>query len=140
MKTIKFEVRTSKHTQMLDITREVQRAVTESGVRDGICTVFIPHTTAAVTINENADPDVVRDFTMEINKIVPWEDGYHHMEGNSAAHLKSSMIGFSEQIIIEDGRLLLGTWQGIYFCEFDGPRSRKCFVKIMEGQDGVRLL
>ena len=140
MKTIKFEIRTSKHTQMLDITREVQRAVTESGVRDGICTVFIPHTTAAVTINENADPDVVRDFTMELNKIVPWEDGYHHMEGNSAAHLKSSMIGFFEQIIIEDGRLLLGTWQGIYFCEFDGPRSRKCFVKIMEGQDGVRLL
>ena len=140
MKTIKFEIRTSKHTQMLDITREVQRAVTESGVRDGICTVFIPHTTAAVTINENADPDVVRDFTMELNKIVPWEDGYHHMEGNSAAHLKSSMIGFSEQIIIEDGRLLLGTWQGIYFCEFDGPRSRKCYVKIMEGQDGVRLL
>jgi secondary thiamine-phosphate synthase enzyme len=140
MKTIKFEVRTSKHTQMLDITREVQRAVTESGVRDGICTVFIPHTTAAVTINENADPDVVRDFTMELGKIVPWEDGYHHMEGNSAAHLKSSMIGFSEQIIIEDGRLLLGTWQGIYFCEFDGPRSRKCYVKIMEGQDGVRLL
>ena len=140
MKTIKFEVRTSKHTQMLDITREVQRAVTESGVRDGICTVFIPHTTAAVTINENADPDVVRDFTMELNKIVPWEDGYHHMEGNSAAHLKSSMVGASEQIIIEDGRLVLGTWQGIYFCEFDGPRSRKCFVKIMEGQDGVRLL
>ena len=140
MKTIKFEVRTSKHTQMLDITREVQRAVTESGVRDGICMVFIPHTTAAVTINENADPDVVRDFTMELGKIVPWEDGYHHMEGNSAAHLKSSMIGFSEQIIIEDGRLLLGTWQGIYFCEFDGPRNRKCYVKIMEGQDGVRLL
>lgn len=140
MKTIRFEVKTSKHTQMLDITRKVQRTVTESGVRDGICTVFIPHTTAAVTINENADPDVVRDFTMELNKIVPWEDGYHHMEGNSAAHLKSSMIGFSEQIIIEDGRLLLGTWQGIYFCEFDGPRSRKCFVKIMEGQDGVRLL
>ena len=140
MKTIRFEVKTSKHTQMLDITHQVQRAVTESGVRDGICTVFIPHTTAAVTINENADPDVVRDFTMELGKIVPWEDGYHHMEGNSAAHLKSSMIGFSEQIIIEDGRLLLGTWQGIYFCEFDGPRSRKCFVKIMEGQDGVRLL
>ena len=140
MKTIKFAVRTSKHPQMLDGTREVQRAVTESGVRDGICTVFIPHTTAAVTINENEDPDVVRDFTMELNKIVPWEDGYHHMEGNSAAHLKSSMIGFSEQIIIEDGRLLLGTWQGIYFCEFDGPRSRKCYVKIMEGQDGVRLL
>ena len=133
MKTIKLNVQTSKHTQMLDITREVQRAVTESGVRDGICTVFIPHTTAAVTINENADPDVVRDFTMELGKIVPWEDGYHHMEGNSAAHLKSSMIGFSEQIIIEDGRLLLGTWQGIYFCEFDGPRNRTYYVKVIEG-------
>ena len=94
MKTIKLSVRTGKHTQMLDITRDIQKAVTESGVKEGICTVFIPHTTAAVTINENADPDVVRDFTTEINKIVPWEDGYHHMEGNSAAHLKSSMIGF----------------------------------------------
>ena len=118
---------------MLDITRDVQEVVTESGIQDGICTVFVPHTTAAVTINENADPDVVRDFTMEINKIVPWEDGYRHMEGNAAAHLKSSMVGFSEQIIIEDGKLVLGTWQGIYFCEYDGPRNRKVLVKIMEG-------
>lgn len=133
MKTIKLSVRTGKHTQMLDITRDIQKAVTESGVKEGICTVFIPHTTAAVTINENADPDVVRDFTTEINKIVPWEDGYHHMEGNSAAHLKSSMIGFSEQIMIEDGRLVLGVWQGIYFCEYDGPRTRKVYVKIIEG-------
>ncbi|MBQ6370124.1 MAG: YjbQ family protein [Firmicutes bacterium] len=133
MKTIKLSVRTGKHTQMLDITRDIQKAVTESGVKEGICTVFIPHTTAAVTINENADPDVVRDFTTEINKIVPWEDGYHHMEGNSAAHLKSSMIGFSEQILIEDGRLVLGVWQGIYFCEYDGPRTRKVYVKIIEG-------
>ena len=133
MKTIKLSVRTGKHTQMLDITRDIQKAVTESGVKEGICTVFIPHTTAAVTINENADPDVVRDFTTEINKIVPWEDGYHHMEGNSAAHLKSSMIGFSEQILIEDGRLALGVWQGIYFCEYDGPRTRKVYVKIIEG-------
>ncbi len=132
MKTIKFNVRTNAHTEMQDITAQVQRAVTESGVSDGLCTVFIPHTTAAVTINENADPDVVRDFKMEINKIVPWEDGYHHMEGNSAAHLKSSMIGFSEQIIIENGRLLLGTWQGIYCCEFDGPRTRKVFVRVSE--------
>ena len=128
---IKLNVNTSKHTQMLDITDKVQQAIKDSGVKDGICTVFIPHTTAAVTINENADPDVVRDFTMEINKIVPWEDGYYHMEGNSAAHLKSSMIGFSEQVIIDNGRLVLGTWQGIYFCEFDGPRSRKVYVKIM---------
>ena len=132
MKPITLQVKTTAHTQMLDITRQIQDAVTESGVKSGICTVFIPHTTAAVTINENADPDVVRDFTTEINKIVPWEDGYHHMEGNSAAHLKSSMIGFSEQIIIEDGRLVLGVWQGIYFCEYDGPRNRKVIVKISE--------
>ena len=129
---IKMNITTSKHTQMINITGMVQQAVTESGVKDGICTVFIPHTTAAVTINENADPDVVRDFTMEINKIVPWEDGYQHMEGNSAAHLKASIIGFSEQVIIDDGKLVLGTWQGIYFCEFDGPRSRKLYLKIME--------
>ena len=133
MKPITLSIKTTSHTQMLDITRLVQDAVTDSGVKSGICTIFIPHTTAAVTINENADPDVVRDFTMEINKIVPWEDGYHHMEGNSAAHLKSSMIGFSEQVIIEDGRLVLGVWQGIYFCEYDGPRTRKVIVKITEG-------
>ena len=130
----KLNVRTSEHTQMLDITAQIQAVVRESGVKDGICTVFIPHTTAAVTINENADPDVVRDFTMEINKIVPWEDHYAHMEGNSAAHLKSSMIGFSEQIIIDNGYLVLGTWQGIYFCEFDGPRRRSFYVKLMKDQ------
>lgn len=127
----KLDITTKKHTEMQDITRLIQKAVTDSGVKEGLCTVFIPHTTAAVTINENADPDVVKDFTKEINKIVPWEDGYLHMEGNSVAHLKSSMIGFSEQIIIENGRLVLGTWQGIYFCEFDGPRHRKVYVKIM---------
>ncbi len=133
MKTVGFEVKTSEHSQLTEITAEVRRIVAESGIKDGVCTVFIPHTTAAVTINENADPDVVRDFTMELDKIVPWVDGYHHAEGNSAAHLKSSMIGFSQQIIIEEGRLVLGTWQGIYFCEFDGPRHRKVYVKIMEG-------
>jgi secondary thiamine-phosphate synthase enzyme len=125
-----FSVRTSTHTQMVDITRQVQQVVTDSGIEQGICTVFVPHTTAAVTINENADPDVVRDFTMEINKIVPWEDGYRHAEGNSAAHLKSSMIGCSEQVIVENGRLLLGTWQGIYFVEFDGPRTRRVYVTV----------
>jgi secondary thiamine-phosphate synthase enzyme len=128
---IKLDVHTSKHTQMVDITHLIRKAVADSGVSDGICTVFIPHTTAAVTINENADPDVVRDFTTEIDKIVPWEDGYHHMEGNSAAHLKASMIGFSEQIIVDGGKLVLGTWQGIYFCEFDGPRRRNVYVKVM---------
>ena len=128
---IRLSVNTTKHTEMVDITEMIQKAVKESGIRDGICTVFIPHTTAAVTINENADPDVVRDFIAEINKIVPWEDDYRHMEGNSAAHLKASMIGFSEQIIIEDSRLVLGTWQGIYFCEYDGPRRRSVYVKLM---------
>ena len=127
---IKLDIITNAHTEMKDITRLIQKTVTDSGVKDGICTVFVPHTTAAVTINENADPDVVRDFTMEINKIVPWEDGYYHAEGNSAAHLKSSMIGFSEQLILDKGRLVLGTWQGIYFCEFDGPRHRHIYVKI----------
>ena len=131
MKTEIIKVKTSAHTQMIDITRDVQAAISKSGITDGICLVFTPHTTAAITINEDADPDVVRDFTMEINKIVPWEDGYLHMEGNSAAHLKSSMIGASEQIIVEDGRLMLGTWQGIYFCEYDGPRNREVWVKII---------
>jgi secondary thiamine-phosphate synthase enzyme len=123
-----FQIRTSEHTQMVDITRQVQQAVAESGVKRGVCTVFTPHTTAAVTINENADPDVMRDFVREIDKIVPWEDGYRHVEGNSAAHLKSSIIGCSEQVIVDGGRLVLGTWQGIYFAEFDGPRTRKVYV------------
>ena len=96
----KLEVKTTSHTEMKDITRLIQKVVTDSGVKDGLCTVFIPHTTAAVTINENADPDVVKDFTMELSKIVPWEDGYLHMEGNSAAHLKSSMIGFRSRLLL----------------------------------------
>jgi secondary thiamine-phosphate synthase enzyme len=127
-----FGVKTGQHTAMIDITREVNNLVKESGVKKGICVVFIPHTTAGITINENADPDVIRDFMMEINKIIPLSDGYRHSEGNSAAHIKSSMMGFSQTIIIEDGRLLLGTWQGIYFMEFDGPRIRKVHVKIIE--------
>ena len=133
MKTIELQIRTNVHTEMLDITDRIQQVVTDSGVKDGVCVAFVPHTTAAVTINENADPDVVRDFTTELGKIVPWEDGYHHLEGNSAAHLKASMIGFSEQILIEGGRLQLGTWQGIYFCEYDGPRGRRLKVKVIEG-------
>ena len=125
-----FRVETRQHTEMIDITDKVQRLVTESGVREGLCTVFVPHTTAAVTINENADPDVQTDFMKEINKIVPWRDGYLHMEGNSAAHLKASLMGFSEQLIIHDGRLLLGTWQGLYFLEYDGARTRTVYVRV----------
>ena len=131
MSVFQFTVRTSAHTQMIDITAQVRKAVTDSGVQDGICVVFIPHTTAAVTVNENADPDVQTDFMKEINKIVPWEDGYFHSEGNSAAHLKASMMGFSETLIVDGGKLLLGTWQGIYFLEYDGPRTRKVYVKVM---------
>ena len=132
MKSLTLNIKTNTHTEMQEITDRVQEAVSDSGVEDGICMLFVPHPTAAVTINENADPDVVRDFIMELDKIVPWDDGYHHIEGNSAAHLKSSIIGFSEHIIVENGRLQLGTWQGIYFCEYDGPRSRKLKIKIME--------
>lgn len=132
-KVYEIPIRTSEHAEMIDITAQIKKVVTESRVKDGICMIFVPHTTAAITINENADPDVVRDFTMAINKIVPWDDDYHHMEGNSAAHLKSSMMGFSEMVIIENGKLLLGTWQGIYFLEYDGARNRKVLVKIMEG-------
>jgi len=131
MNLYEFKVRTTQHTQMLDITDRVQKLVTESGIREGVCLVFVPHTTAAVTINENADPDVQTDFMKEINKIVPWEDGYEHMEGNSAAHLKASIMGFSEHIIIHEGRLLLGTWQGLYFLEYDGARTRTVYVKVL---------
>ena len=127
-------IRTGKHTEMKDITDMIRQVVDESGVKEGVCVAFVPHTTAAITINENADPDVVRDFTTELEKIVPWEDGYHHLEGNSAAHLKASMIGFSELILIEDGRLQLGTWQGVYFCEYDGPRNRKLKVKVIRSE------
>lgn len=123
-------VKTGKRTQMIDITEDIRKAVEKSSVESGICTVFVPHTTAAVTINENADADVTRDMLYEINKTVPFEDGYSHMEGNSAAHIKSSLFGASQQILIENRSLVLGTWQGVYFCEFDGPRNRKVFVSV----------
>ncbi len=126
-------VQTGAHNQMLDITSEVRSYVKTLGVSEGICYIYVPHTTAGVTINENADPSVTRDFMMEMDKIVPWEDGYKHLEGNSAAHIKASMMGFSQVVIIEKGNLLLGTWQGIYFCEFDGPRNRKVYLKVIKG-------
>ncbi len=128
-----FGVKTGQQFAMIEITREVQNKVKESGIKEGVCVVFVPHTTAGITINENCDPDVVKDFLMETSKLVPMSDGYRHSEGNSAAHIKASMMGFSQTIIISEGRLLLGTWQGIYFIEFDGPRIRKVQVKIIEG-------
>lgn len=118
---------------MIDITSEIKQVVRKSGVMNGLCVVFVPHTTAAVTINENSDPNVVRDMLMELDKIVPYQDGYKHMEGNSSAHIKASMMGNSQTIIIEDGRLILGVWQGIYLMEFDGSRQRKVHVKIIAG-------
>lgn len=131
--TREIKISTYSRDQFIDVTREVDEVLRHSSVSDGLCTIFVPHTTAAVTINENADTDVRADIIKELDKIVPHCDGYSHCEGNSAAHIKSSLIGASETVIIRDGRLLLGTWQGIYFCEFDGPRNRKLIVKIMAG-------
>jgi secondary thiamine-phosphate synthase enzyme len=130
---VKLDVRTNSQTQFIDITQEIQQAVNKSGVKSGICQIFIPHTTAGVTINENADPSVTRDILMELNKVIPFSDGYHHQEGNSAGHIKSSLVGCSLAVIIDGGQIQLGTWQGIYFCEFDGPRSRRLWLKIISG-------
>ena len=124
-----FTVHTTDQTTMVNITAKVSDIVRSSGVNDGICYVFIPHTTAAVTINESADPDVVADMIMEFNKVIPFHDHYQHREGNSAAHIKTTLTGTSEIIFIENGRLNLGTWQGIFLCEFDGPRTRQVWVK-----------
>ncbi len=128
-----INVQTSARTQFVIVDNQVNQVIEASGVQNGQCILWVPHTTAAVTINENADPDVVRDMIFEMNKIVPFNDGYHHMEGNSAAHIKSSLFGPSLSLIIDGGNLVLGTWQSIYFCEFDGPRRRRVHVKIMEG-------
>ena len=126
-----IEISTTDQVQFIDITQKIKEALDEEEIKNGICIVFVPHTTAAVTINENADPDVSTDMIKEINKIVPFSDNYRHFEGNSAAHLKSSMVGVSETVIIKNGDLKLGRWQGIYFCEFDGPRKRKIWIKII---------
>ena len=127
-----LQVSTHSNTEFIDITSDIQKVVSESKVKSGLCEIFIPHTTAAITINENADPSVKRDILMELNKLIPFEDNYHHSEGNSAAHIKSSLVGCSLTVILEENRLQLGTWQGIYFCEFDGPRQRKVWVKILK--------
>lgn len=124
-------VKTHNQCELLDITAQVEKVVRKSEVKSGICYVFVPHTTAGVTINENADPDVVKDMIMELNKIVPQSDHYLHAEGNSAAHIKSSMIGCSQAVIIEENSLKLGTWQSLFFCEFDGPKSRKVWVEVL---------
>ncbi len=128
-------VKTKSRTELIDITSQVQRQVDqqikETGVSNGFCLLFVPHTTAAVTINESADPSVKADILMILNQVIPFNAGYRHLEGNSAAHIKSTLVGASEQILIEEGQLVLGTWQGIFFCEFDGPRTRRLHVKLI---------
>ncbi|HBC92551.1 MAG TPA: hypothetical protein DCZ10_06505 [Pelotomaculum sp.] len=127
-----LDVNTRERTQLLDITSAVEGLVAQSGVAEGTCLLYVPHTTAGLTINENADPTVAADMLMELNKLVPFEDGYRHSEGNSAAHIKSSLVGVSLFLFVSGGKLQLGTWQGLYFCEFDGPRRRKVMVKMVQ--------
>jgi secondary thiamine-phosphate synthase enzyme len=129
-----LSLKTHSRDQMVEITSQVRNIVRESGVTSGTVCVYVPHTTAGVTINENADPDVVHDFLLQLDQMVPWSQSfYRHAEGNSASHVKASMMGSCCTVLIEDGRLVLGTWQGIYFCEFDGPRTRQFHVKVMAG-------
>ncbi|HOC58704.1 MAG TPA: secondary thiamine-phosphate synthase enzyme YjbQ [Smithellaceae bacterium] len=124
-------VKTCSRFEMIDITVDIQKAIQEERIISGAVLVYTPHTTAAVTINENADPDVPRDMLVALDRMVPLFANYHHAEGNSAAHVKSSLVGASEMVIIENGRLVLGTWQSVFFCEFDGPRTRKVLIKFL---------
>jgi len=127
-----ISVKTVQRSQFVEVTDEVQTLVDELKLRDGTVQVFVPHTTAGVTINEHADPDVVRDMIMMLDRMVPWNDpAYRHGEGNSAAHIKASMMGSSASVVVRDGKLQLGTWQGIFFCEFDGPRNRHLWIKVI---------
>ena len=124
-------VKTHSQTEMIDITSEIQSVLEREKFTNGICMLYVPHTTAGITINESADPSVRRDILMVLNQIVPWKADYRHMEGNSPAHVKTSLMGSSELISVENGRMVLGTWQGIFYCEFDGPRTRKLHVRLM---------
>jgi secondary thiamine-phosphate synthase enzyme len=126
-----IEVRTTSKTELLDITHAVEEAIRKVGVEEGVCFLFVPHTTAAITVNEHADPSVAADLLSELEKIVPAKGRYRHLEGNAPAHVKASLIGPSETVLIRDKRLLLGTWQGVFFCEFDGPRRRQVHIQIV---------
>ena len=127
-----ISVKTRERTELIDITTDINQLIQKAGIDQGLCMIYVPHTTAAVTINESADPSVKSDILMILNHIIPWEANYRHLEGNSPAHIKSTLVGSSELIAIENRRLVLGTWQGIFFCEFDGPRTRKVDVRIIE--------
>lgn len=128
----KIEVRTTLREELIDVTQQIHEIIVKSEIQNGLMIIFVPHTTAAVTINENADPTVPTDMIHSLKKISPILPEFHHLEGNSDAHVKSSLVGCSQEIIIENGQLVLGTWQGIFFCEFDGPRHRKMYVKVCE--------
>jgi len=128
-----LSIRSNRKTEFLDITEAVRKAVAAENIDNGFCMLYVPHTTAAVTINENADPTVKDDILMVLNRVIPWDAAYRHLEGNSPAHVKSSLVGASELLAVENGRLMLGRWQGIFFCEFDGPRSRKLHVHFLKG-------
>ena len=128
-----LSVKTRERTELVDVTSNINQLIQKSEIDQGLCMLYVPHTTAAVTINESADPSVKADILMILNKIIPFEANYRHLEGNSAAHIKSTLVGSSELIAIENRKLALGTWQGVFFCEFDGPRSRKLHVRILKG-------
>jgi len=124
-----MDIKTTVRTEMINITRDIERMLSDSNIKNGLCHIFVPHTTAGITINEGADPSVAEDIVSALKKLIPWEDGYRHLEGNSAAHIKTSLVGSSDIVAVEDGRLQLGTWQAVFFCEFDGPRTRKVQVR-----------
>ena len=126
-------LRTDRRDALEDITAQVQQAVRQSGIRSGVCHVYVPHTTAALTINEHADPAVADDLLRQLDRLVPWDGPYAHQEGNAAAHIKAALLGHSVQVLVESGRLQLGTWQGLFFCEFDGPRQRQVWVQVLAG-------
>ena len=126
-----LNVKSKSKTEFIDITDEVREIIRESGTQSGVCYIYVPHTTAGITINEGADPSVKRDIIVMLNRLVPFEGDYQHMEGNSAAHIKSTLVGASQFVLIEDGKPLLGTWQSVYFCEFDGPRHRRVLIRIV---------
>ncbi|MDL1979097.1 MAG: secondary thiamine-phosphate synthase enzyme YjbQ [Deltaproteobacteria bacterium] len=127
-----MDIKTTVRTEMINITRDIERMLSDSNIKNGLCHIFVPHTTAGITINEGADPSVAEDIVSAFKKLIPWEGGYRHLEGNSAAHIKTSLVGSSDIVAVEDGRLQLGTWQAVFFCEFDGPRTRKVQVRFFD--------
>lgn len=129
-----LNVKSRHRNEFIDITARVEEMLRESGIKNGVCYIYVPHTTAGITINEGADPSVQHDILSTLSSLIPHEGGYHHMEGNSDAHIKSSLVGASQYVIVEEGKLMLGTWQSVFFCEFDGPRHRRVALKFIPGK------